>query len=81
MNLGLARICLSERLFFSEVNFSFPFFELIFASSICKLSLGATVQLVLAHRRKNSVAEAGNKKLLRLGMHFLKRLYGIKVSM
>lgn len=71
MNLGLARIYLSERLFFSEVNFSFPFFELVFASSICKLSLGATVQLlVLACKRKNSVAEAGNKKLLRLGMHF-----------
>ena len=50
----------------------FHFLELVFASSICELSLGATVQLlVLAHERKESVAKAGNKKLLRgLGMHF-----------
>lgn len=62
----------THKYFFPEVNFPFPFFELVFASSICQVSLGATVQLlVLAHLRKESVAEAGNKKLLRgLEMHF-----------
>lgn len=68
-------------IFFSpEVNFPFPFFELVFASSICKMSLGATVQLlVLACKRKELVAEAGSKKLLRgLEMHFYMGLYGIK---
>lgn len=54
----------------------------MFASSICKLSFGATVQLlVLACKRRESVSEAVKKILLKkLGMHFKMRLCGIKVS-